>query len=285
MLLLDKAPNFAFGVVANAPSPATSGTTLILEAGQGANFAYPMDVVVCPSNTRPTNSNAEIVRITNIVGNTLTITRSQQLTTEKSIAQGWFVFGGPLNKLVSVIDTHLYAMVGMIVPYAGSTPPTGWLIANGNAISRVTYNRLFSICGTMYGVGNGSTTFNLPNLTGRIPVGLDSSQTEFDSIGEKGGEKTHTLTTSQIPSHTHTQNQHSHTVVISYRLNNGTTVAINGDTIVGGGNGALNGDAFTYTAIPTATTSSVVATNQNTGGDTSHNNLQPYISLNYIIRT
>jgi microcystin-dependent protein len=78
--------------------------------------------------------------------------------------------------------------------FAGSTAPTGWLLCDGTAVSRTTYSDLFAITSTTYGVGDGSTTFNLPNLKGRVPVGLDTSQTEFDVLGETGGAKTHTLT-------------------------------------------------------------------------------------------
>lgn len=74
------------------------------------------------------------------------------------------------------------------------TPPTGWLLCDGSAVSRTTYSTLFALLGTVFGVGDGSTTFNLPSLKGRIPVGKDSSQTEFDTLGETGGAKTHTHT-------------------------------------------------------------------------------------------
>ena len=79
--------------------------------------------------------------------------------------------------------------IGAITSYAGSVAPTNWLICDGRAISRVTYSDLFNAIGTTYGSGDGNTTFNLPNLKGRVITGLDSSQTEFDTLGETGGNK------------------------------------------------------------------------------------------------
>lgn len=64
---------------------------------------------------------------------------------------------------------------GMISPYAGASAPAGFLLCDGSAVSRTTYAALFSIISTTYGVGDGSTTFNLPNLQGRIPVGKENA--------------------------------------------------------------------------------------------------------------
>lgn len=82
--------------------------------------------------------------------------------------------------------------VGAITPYAGASAPAGFLMADGSAVSRTQYSDLFSVIGTAYGAGDGSTTFNLPNMKGSIPVGLDTSQTEFNSLGKVGGSKTNT---------------------------------------------------------------------------------------------
>lgn len=91
--------------------------------------------------------------------------------------------------------------IGTMLPYTSKVIPNGFLPCDGSEVSRTEYKDLFAIIGTSYGAGDGSTTFNLPNKKGRVSVGLDFNQTEFNTIGKKGGEKTHTLTLSEIIQH------------------------------------------------------------------------------------
>lgn len=151
---------------------------------------------------------------------------------------------------------------GTIVQWPGATAPANWLICDGAAVSRTTYASLFAAIGVQYGAGDGTTTFNLPNLKGKVAVGLDSSQTEFDTLGETGGAKTHTLTTAEMPSHQHNNliwnPGYTSGVYNSYRMSAVDNVYTNG-------------------AVTGQTTA--------TGGGGAHNNLQPYIVLNYIIKT
>lgn len=161
---------------------------------------------------------------------------------------------------VSVGGVSVVSPAGAIMQYAGSSAPSGWLIADGSAVSRSTYSALFSVIGTTYGAGNGTTTFNLPNLKGKVPVGKDSADTSFDSLGETGGAKTHTLTISEMPSHNHRK---------ATKYTSGTT-------------------NFTDPqSWPRVDATSVVTDlfTDNTGGGQAHNNLQPYLVLNYIIKT
>lgn len=148
---------------------------------------------------------------------------------------------------------------GVIVPMAAGVA-TGWLQCDGSAVSRTTYAALFTAIGTIYGSGNGSTTFNLPNLKGRVVVGYDSGQAEFNVLGETGGAKTHTLTTGELPAHTHN---------IPWRNNmpNGTSDTARVE--LANTAGSVTGDLAT----------------SSTGGGSAHNNLQPYITLNYMIKT
>lgn len=150
---------------------------------------------------------------------------------------------------------------GAIIPWAATTAPPNWLLCDGSAVSRTTYSSLFAVIGTTYGTGNGSTTFNLPDLRGRVPVGRDAGQTEFDVLGETGGAKTHTLSINEIPSHTHT------TTDGAYSSNQGPWYAAGG--------GIYN--------VRTAT--DVSKTSGSSGGGQAHNNLQPYQVVNYIIKT
>lgn len=115
---------------------------------------------------------------------------------------------------ITPVDT---TPVGVIQAYAGSSAPTGWLLAYGQAISRTTYSALYAVVGTTYGTGDGSTTFNLPDLRGRIPAGLDNmggsaasrltsgnSGITATTLGATGGDE-------RVHQHTHTQNAHTHT--------------------------------------------------------------------------
>lgn len=80
---------------------------------------------------------------------------------------------------------------GLITPFGGASAPDGFLLCDGANVSRTTYADLFAVIGTNYGVGDGSSTFGLPNLKGRVPVGLDTGQTEFNTLGKSGGNKIH----------------------------------------------------------------------------------------------
>ena len=87
---------------------------------------------------------------------------------------------------------------GSMMMYVNSTPPAGWLAADGSAVSRTTYASLFAVIGTTYGAGNGSTTFNLPDLRGRVP--LDNGQgagLTNRTLGASGGEEDHLLTAAE----------------------------------------------------------------------------------------
>jgi microcystin-dependent protein len=191
---------------------------------------------------------------------------------------------------------------GVISQFAGSTAPAGYLLCLGQELAISSFGDLYAVVQTNYGTltngsgGAGTTHFRLPNLQGRIPVGRDSAQTEFDLLGETGGAKTHTLTTAEMPSHTHVQDSHNHTQNSHNHSQNSHNHTIGyGANVFGGGstNPAFGGGpsdsgttGTTATNNPaTATNNATTATNQNTGGGGAHNNLQPYIVVNYIIKT
>lgn len=148
--------------------------------------------------------------------------------------------------------------IGSMIPYGSqNNVPSNWKICDGSEVSRTTYADLFNVIGTSYGAGDGSTTFNLPNKRGRVSVGLDSSQTEFSTIGKKGGEKTHQLKVEELPSHAHTVK--------------GTV----------GSGGYAEGVSFGNSANPGYTSWVSMSA---VGGNQSHNNLQPYEVDVWIIK-
>lgn len=97
-----------------------------------------------------------------------------------------------LTQRVSDLETFTSSSpAGTITIWGGDSAPTNWMLCNGSAISRTTYASLFSAIGTKYGAGDGSTTFNLPDFRGRVPVGKDVADTSLDTVGKSGGLKTH----------------------------------------------------------------------------------------------
>jgi microcystin-dependent protein len=98
------------------------------------------------------------------------------------------------------VADKLLLPLGSILPYAAATAPDGWLLCQGQAISRTTYATLYALIGTTYGTGDGSTTFNLPDVQGRVIVGSGSgSGLTTRTVADKLGEETHTLTVAEIP--------------------------------------------------------------------------------------
>lgn len=171
---------------------------------------------------------------------------------------------GSSNKILDTLATIFPA--GMITHYGGSSAPTGWVLCDGSAISRSTFSALFAILSTTYGTGDGTTTFNVPDLRGRVPVGAGTgtgggasgsglptggSALTAVSRGTWKGEETHQLTVPELASHTHT----------------------------------INGNASTGTGVSQGTTGGGTIATSSTGSDTPHNNIQPVMGVNFIIKT
>ena len=148
----------------------------------------------------------------------------------------------------------------IILPYAGSAEPGFGLFANGQAVSRTTYAKLFGIIGTTYGAGDGSTTFNVPNFNGRAPIGVGTytdsvSGSVTRTLGQSLGAEKHALASGELPPHTHN---------VPIDTGAGPTNNVS-QTVVGPGNSAGS-----------VVTSSV-------GSGTAHNNMQPSLAVNFII--
>lgn len=161
--------------------------------------------------------------------------------------------------------------IGAVVSYSSDTIPSDWLLCDGSAVSRTGYADLFSIIGTTYGNGDGTTTFNLPNYMTRVPVGKWASDSDFANLGQMGGEKRHQLTLSEMPIHSHD---------IGAKNNPEWKV---GDTTGIGGTWEHAHVLNTQASFSQPHNSTLYEAMAN-GGNQSHNNLQPYIVTNYIIK-
>lgn len=161
---------------------------------------------------------------------------------------------------------------GSVTAYAGSSAPSGWLLCYGQAISRTTYATLFAAIGTAYGTGDGSTTFNIPDLRGRAPFGKDDmggtaanrltaagAGITGTTLGASGGAETVTLTVAQLAAHSHSA----------------STNALAMGSAGSGAPSMQNQDTSPATASVSI---------GSTGSDSAHQNTPPALVLNYIIK-
>jgi len=157
----------------------------------------------------------------------------------------------------AMYSDHSAGLVGEIKQFAGATAPTSTMLCDGSAILRSTYSALFVAIGTVWGVGDGSTTFNVPNLKGKSLIGLDASQTEFNALAKTGGAKTVTIAAGNLPS----------TIPVANAAATGSV-----------GSAAI----FNSAVYANSGTQSFVNLSINSA-NTALNNLQPYAVINYII--
>lgn len=149
--------------------------------------------------------------------------------------------------------------VGSIVPYGNKEAPTNWLSCNGQAVSRTTYADLFTIIGTQFGSGDGSTTFNLPDLNQyRVPIGYDRTEEQSNrmNLGTVGGEEKHTMTINELVAHNH---------IAEFQGNYGQDGSFYGVATNSGADGEN-------------------VKTKKTGGGQPFNVMQPYVTTNYIIK-
>lgn len=192
------------------------------------------------------------------------------------------IYTGIFSPVNPSVPTMFFTQVGMIFPFGGDSAPTGYLMCYGQAVSRTTYAALFAVIGTKFGEGDGSTTFNIPDLRGRGIIGPDNmggsaaGRVTGVTDGDSGGSESidlehlhttgdHTLTIEEIPPHTHT----CHATETQYGYG---------------------------TALPPVTTPGITNTGS-AGGGASHNHgdtgealgdaqsiMNPYLAINCIIR-
>jgi microcystin-dependent protein len=321
-------------------------TTTLMSLDQDANKTvfFPTSAAVMPGATTtlvgtdttqtltnktlasPTISDATISSSTVSGGGAVVGTTATQTLTNKTIS-----LEAADNTITGrLASTNGGIPAGVISQYAGATAPAGYLLCQGQSVSTTEFAGLFDAIGYSYG-GSGAS-FNVPNLENRVPVGKGTGT--FASLNATGGAETVTLTTDQIPSHTHTQNAHNHGAS-SGDAGSHSHTASSGNSSPG--TNQTNGHSHSLTAVPARTTiprgdgstntfipldqrvitsdfqaahshtvnshshtvtvdangshshsvtvNNATAINQNTGGGAAHTNLQPYIVVNYIIKT
>ncbi|WBA41134.1 phage tail protein [Hymenobacter canadensis] len=178
--------------------------------------------------------------------------------------QNWLRPTPAAQPLVAMRPSGGQPYVGEIAIFAGNFAPAGWMFCNGQLLYISEHETLFQLIGTTYG-GDGQETFALPNLQGRVPLHQSSSYT----LGQQGGQETVSLTIQQIPQHTHTPPASNAP---------GTSASPQGNVPADSGAGSAQYTQSVASLVkqPTQTLAAV-------GGSQPHENMQPYLAVNYII--
>lgn len=212
---------------------------------------------------------------------TLTINPNSSLSIHTN-GTNWYATNANVGSGAVNTTQLAFGLTGVIAPYAGSSAPTGWLMCYGQAVSRATYATLFALIGTTYGTGDGSTTFNMPDLRGRSVFGVDNM-----------GGSTASRVTSGVSGITGTalgavggseaMHQHTHTATVN---DSGHSHGYHQTVTAAGAGGGADG-VFRSGGVSQSTqsaTTGITVTNANSGTGSSQN-MPPAIMLNYIIKT
>ena len=175
------------------------------------------------------------------------------------------------------LDNYILVPAGTIVQSAAINTPDGWLTCNGALLNKLQYIDLFVAIGNLYGGAPTDLSFNLPDLRGRVGIGaigngLISGLSER-LMGASGGAETHTLTTSEMPSHNHTLTDPGHRHSYVNNINDQGVTNLGGET-------AADQEDIGRTTEPAYTGLTLDAT----GGGNAHNNMQPFLVIRYLIK-
>lgn len=196
--------------------------------------------------------------------------------------------------------------IGNIIAFTGQSVPSGYLVCDGSEVGREEYSELFAVIGTTYGAGDGIATFNLPSISGKTLLCASPSHL----IGSIGGEETHTIVSSEMPSHAHTIPAHTHENTISIRTPSlshtitqpsftyvglsGSTNRIRSGQVAANGTTSATMNLSTSLAITDHPATACTITggildcpefNTETAGEgLGHNNMMPYLAVTYLIK-
>ena len=182
-------------------------------------------------------------------------------------------------------------MLASVMLFAGNFAPRGWSFCDGQLLPIASNTALFSLLGTIYG-GDGRTTFALPDLRGRVPVGPRNGPGLSDyRLGERGGTQSVTLNVLQMPSHSHLATMATASAAVAIPANSadgstgtpGTTSVLSKAADINGDDVTVYGTTANTTLAPFAAPISGSVTLQDSGGGQSHENRQPFNAINYII--
>ena len=314
------------GVPVNLASTAVGGITISLSWNAGAGGTVATYTAQCASDTAYIQ-NFGYITVSSTSGTVSGLAGSSTyycriLATNASGSSPWSDSITVNTNANGCSDTGQYGTYPACYPYNSlpiatsiegywTSAPQGFLLEDGSAVSRTTYSDLFAAIGTTYGAGNGSTTFNLPDSRGRVAVNLSPSDAEFNTMGEKYGEKAHTISIAEMPSHTHIQDPHNHIQDPHNHTQNahshapgwGSQFSTFGSgsgrqTLNSGGSwwvltstdladvssAATTADTTATNNATTATNNATTATNQYTGGGGAHNTIQPSIVKMFVIK-
>ena len=213
-------------------------------------------------------------------------------------------WGVKLNADLDLIDSQLFTTnaqslvgdtsVGDIKMFAGATPPANWKLCDGTVYNNTAIPLLAPVLNNVYG-GVPGLSNAVPDLRQTFPIGAGTVSSVALALGARGGEATHTLVTTEMPSHTHaiTDPQHTHAITdpthdhqwlaTSYSLQ-GAAPGTGDDISVPTGSGTLTGGSENNSTGITINSASTGLTMANTGGGGAHNNMPPYLGVNFIIK-
>jgi microcystin-dependent protein len=165
------------------------------------------------------------------------------------------------------LDNYILIPYGTIIQSAAVTVPTGWLLCDGASIARAIYLNLYNAIGYTYG-GSGDN-FNVPDIRGRVAIGTGTGDgLTTRNLGNTGGAETHTLSVGEMPSHSHSSNATGGSIGL---------ISSTGNNTAANGLDSTSGEPDLFASLPALTINSA-------GSSNAHNNMQPFINLNYLIK-